>query len=621
FIDNEIDLFDLLHYNDMMGANHGCIYYSLSLSAKDLQFKETALPGLMQKGFADIPLTVQSFASKTLGKVDDKTTKNLIEQVQYFYDHILCLREWLESLYCTSDKFRFGQCSFTEFEIEINGEQIELVIHKNEEKKTKEVNIYDWSDCNDDNNSSADNNASIVNMYAWDNVQVGDEFTYICQEGVSAMSNATQYIVLGEYIDFTNEKELNNNKIRNGWNIIDLLKADDEIEQNQLCEVFSKSCTFWKKKIKYAKEQIDLFIAMLNKAHKSIWALAITHSFDQMTVFPVLPNLVHLTIEDININSCFNSINMKGLMPQLKTLAVYELSMGPCMYCNWEQVLKAAEECDFNDANDSLLASFSNSSSWIKQKQNCSQIKFLNHLLSSCPNLLALDFRFDKTDLEGVLEIPSTLEWLKICENVDLSSPFAIPLDSNSFVRIDLSQCKRINGLSLILFCFIIQKKFIIKKKDVRSSIIKWPTDTILKIGWLKIDNQRDIAYWDNLLSSPIRHCDVQICAARPRMAIYDLTSNGSIFPPAERFFFTEATIAEQPGIQYRDAEKFLQKQKGIIFETDFEDNDSDNGKDIQRPTLFFQNIVEAMGIDNAKMEEYRKWFDIGEADWILNLY
>ncbi|ETN97318.1 hypothetical protein RFI_40213, partial [Reticulomyxa filosa] len=188
-----------------------------------------------------------------LGKVDDKTAKNLIEQVQYFYDHILCLREWLESLYRTSDNFRFGQCSFTEFEIEINGKQIELVIHKSEEKKTKEVEICDWSDCNDDNNSPADDNyddnASVVNMYAWDNVQVGDEFTYICQEGVSAMSNATQYIVLGEYIDFTNEKELNNNKIRNGWNIIDLLKADDEIEQNQLCEVFSKSCTFWKKKI------------------------------------------------------------------------------------------------------------------------------------------------------------------------------------------------------------------------------------------------------------------------------------------------------------------------------------------------------------------------------------
>ncbi|ETO01682.1 hypothetical protein RFI_35758, partial [Reticulomyxa filosa] len=159
-------------------------------------------------------------------------------------------------------------------------------------------------------------------------------------------------------------------------------------------------------------------------------------------------------------------------------------------------------------------------------------------------------------------------------------------------------QCKRINGLSLILFY-------------VSSSIIKWPTDTILKIGWLKIDNQRDIEYWDNLLSSPIRHCDVQICAVRPRMAIYDLTSSGSIFPLTESFLFAKETIAEKRGIQYRDAEKFLQKQKGIVFETDFEDNDSDNGKDIQRPTLFFQNIVEAMGIDNAKMEEYRKWFDI----------
>ncbi|ETN99185.1 hypothetical protein RFI_38297 [Reticulomyxa filosa] len=93
-------------------------------------------------------------------------------------------------------------------------------------------------------------------------------------------------------------------------------------------------------------------------------------------------------------------------------------------------------------------------------------------------------------------------------------------------------------------------------------------------------------------------------------MAIYDLTSNGSIFPPTKRFLFTKAIIAKQPGIQYRDAEQLLQKQKGIVFETDFEDNDSDNDNnndsdnDIQRSTLFFQNIVEAMGIDNAKMEE-----------------
>ncbi|ETO19549.1 hypothetical protein RFI_17682 [Reticulomyxa filosa] len=45
FIENEKDLIErwnLLDYNDMMGANHGCICYSLSLSAKDLQFKETS---------------------------------------------------------------------------------------------------------------------------------------------------------------------------------------------------------------------------------------------------------------------------------------------------------------------------------------------------------------------------------------------------------------------------------------------------------------------------------------------------------------------------------------------------------------------------------------------------
>ncbi|ETN99994.1 hypothetical protein RFI_37464, partial [Reticulomyxa filosa] len=260
------------------------------------------------------------------------------------------------------------------------------------------------------------------------------EFVYICREGQSAMSNATQYIISSEFIDFTNEDQRTNNEDGNGWNIINLLNADDEIEKNQLSAIFSKSILFWKEKMKYAKEQVDLFISMLNKAHKSIRALTISDAFDQITVFPVLPNLVHLNLSNIKISSCFKSIDVKGLMPQLKTLKVENLSKEP--YHNWKQILEAPEMCDFDDDNDSL---------WI-----FSEIEFLNSLILSCPNLLALYYISGQSNSEEMLKIPSTLEWLVIDEH-NWGGPYHI--------KLDLTQCKRINGLGLIFFLNLYKKK------------------------------------------------------------------------------------------------------------------------------------------------------------------
>ncbi|ETO08650.1 hypothetical protein RFI_28737, partial [Reticulomyxa filosa] len=568
----------------------------------------------------------------------DITFDDSIVQVQYFYDHILCLRKWLESLYDNFYKVRFGQDSFTNFEIEINEGKAALVICKDEKEnanKAKEThNNFIWGPGSDDDDDDDDDNDfvsdSVVDMYTWDNVQVGDEFAHICQEGQSAMSNATQYIVLGEYVELTNEEKEHtqrtnekesNNKASNGWNIIDLLKADDEVEKNQLCEVFSKGCLLWKEKIviylfyffffqlkrnkiKHAKRQLDLFIAMLNKAHKSIRELTITHAFDQMTIFPVLPNLIHLHLKDISISSCFESIDMKELMPQLKTLNVKNLSMTSCMYCNWKQRIEEAETCNSND-NDSLMTSVPPLSPRLQQNQNCSGIKFLNHLLLSCPNLLAL-YYYGTDENSDILEIPSTLEWLLIYSMPWWGGPLPIQLD--------LSRCKRINGLSWT------------------PSFVKWPTETMLKIGWLKIERQEDIKYWDDLLSLPTKPCDVKLCALRSTMNIYDLTSDNSIFPHQSRFT-SKQTIAKKPGINYRDAERFL--QYNTIDAVDF-NNTKKLGKKlieyedepyfekgnviIERPILFFQNIVKAMGTDNNKVDEYQRWFDIGEASWIFNL-
>ncbi|ETO30325.1 hypothetical protein RFI_06790 [Reticulomyxa filosa] len=494
--------------------------------------------------------------NKQFGYVDDAEIRfqQSVEQIQYFYDHILCIREWLESLFGSSENFKFGHSNSTSFQIIIVKKQVPLKVHEND-------------------------------TYKRNSLQVGDEFLYICKEGQLAMSNATQYIVFGELIDFTdenqNEKEISNNKSGNGWNIIDLLRKNNEIEEQQLSAIIPNIFLFWKKKIKYAKEQIDLFIAMLDKARKSIQSLAVTNTFDQLIIFPILPNLIHLRLKHIKIGSCFNSINVKGLMPQLKTLTVEKLLIKSCTYCNWQQTLEAAGSCDFNHNNDSLSisSSFPSFDPQQKQQQDISEIKFLNYLLLSCPNLLAFSYIAVKINPEDTLKIPSTVEWLRIEGQ-----------KSELCVQLDLSQCKCINGFSWE-YCFI-----------------KWPTETVLKIGWLK-NNNGDISYWDNLLSSN-KCCNVQLCVLLVDHIIFDFTSDNSLFSqsPFADIKRLKQTVAKRSGIGYDNVDLLFSKDEGITVPNSLQ-------------KLMFQKIAEIMGIHSAKVKEYQKWFNIEEAYWIFNLF
>ncbi|ETO19784.1 hypothetical protein RFI_17446, partial [Reticulomyxa filosa] len=157
-------------------------------------------------------IEIDSSTTDDIIEFDNQTTSEFahIERVEYFYESILYLREWLESLYGTSGKFQFGQRSFTKFEIEINGGKITRVIHKDENEKPKKDNRnsdtdwilsssnYNYSNNNDncgwsfgssnnnncdwpfsssicsDNNDDNDNIS--FDMYTWDDVQMGDEF-------------------------------------------------------------------------------------------------------------------------------------------------------------------------------------------------------------------------------------------------------------------------------------------------------------------------------------------------------------------------------------------------------------------------------------------------------------
>ncbi|ETO31365.1 hypothetical protein RFI_05755 [Reticulomyxa filosa] len=157
----------------------------------------------------------------------------------------------------------------------------------------------------------------------------------------------------------------------------------------------------------------------------------------------------------------------------------------------------------------------------------------------------------------------------------------------------------------------------------------------MLKIGWLQIGSQT-IAYWNDLLFSPTKPCNVQLCAVPESNTIHDLTSNNSIFSVTtpSHFAHFRQTIAEKPGVCYKDFEQLLKYPRNVDIVplmADFENPEDEqfrysNNNNWHNPKkidimLFFQKVVEIMEIDNTKVEEYKKWFDIDEADWILDLF
>ncbi|ETO10794.1 hypothetical protein RFI_26581, partial [Reticulomyxa filosa] len=314
----------------------------------------------------------------------------------------------------------------------------------------------------------------------WDIVQFGDEFTNICQQGVLAMSNATKYIIFGQLIDFTIEQqrqeqeqgqeqeqkpeqgqdqEQKQNKIKNKN------KSKQKTKEKQLLDCLfvyfaSGLCKQCKKKLiirkqrkqGQAEEQIALFMAMTDKAYKSIRSLTVTHAFDQLITFPVLPNLVHLALSHVKINACFKSINIKEMMPQLKTLDIENISTTTRDYCNWKKLL----EVDMDDEAAFSLIQCS-TSTHIPQNEKYFEIEFVNHLLRSCPNLLAFRYAFINAPTRTievpstrVIEIPPTLEWVIMEQTNDTF------WNSETYLQIDLSRCKRISGLQLSLLSFLI---------------------------------------------------------------------------------------------------------------------------------------------------------------------
>ncbi|ETO04587.1 hypothetical protein RFI_32811 [Reticulomyxa filosa] len=74
----------------------------------------------------------------------------------------------------------------------------------------------------DDNDKTTDANNSHTYLLPFNFYH--DEFVQICREEMNSLSNAIQYIVFGQFVNFSIESKGTN---ANGWNIYDILRNDD----------------------------------------------------------------------------------------------------------------------------------------------------------------------------------------------------------------------------------------------------------------------------------------------------------------------------------------------------------------------------------------------------------
>ncbi|ETO29609.1 hypothetical protein RFI_07512 [Reticulomyxa filosa] len=175
-----------------------------------------------------------------LGIIPAVNTRSIFEKTQYLYDHVLCLRMLIEdSMQQFSDEYNRVLCLKMSIEKSIKNvnsksydENIKITNTIDDENELRQMTGFILGKENDEkeNDSQEDNIRYEIN---WCNIQIGDEFSQICIEGIDSLSNATRHIVFGQLVDFSIENENQNQNERiheinvEGWNIYNILKSDD----------------------------------------------------------------------------------------------------------------------------------------------------------------------------------------------------------------------------------------------------------------------------------------------------------------------------------------------------------------------------------------------------------
>ncbi|ETO34981.1 hypothetical protein RFI_02092 [Reticulomyxa filosa] len=164
-------------------------------------------------------------------------------KIQYLYDHVLCVREVIEHL--SRDRDEFGAYPFCECN-SMTGFVVSAWIHQ-------EQKMDDYDNGGHDHESS-----KLICDIAWNCVQLGDEFSRICREGMDSIRNAQKYIVFCYQIDFSkttsNFEEASNANtcdVTNDFPMLDILRMHDKNEEKEHILSKEKQLLRWKEKMDF----------------------------------------------------------------------------------------------------------------------------------------------------------------------------------------------------------------------------------------------------------------------------------------------------------------------------------------------------------------------------------
>ncbi|ETO06093.1 hypothetical protein RFI_31303, partial [Reticulomyxa filosa] len=435
----------------------------------------------------------------------------------------------------------------------------------------------------------------------WHNVQIGDEFVQICREGMDSLSNAMQYIVFGQFVDFSIESKGTN---ANGWNIYDILRNDDTNKKKELTSLFEVNLANWKQNIRETKKGSNGMSEIIRKGCDCIRSLTIKLAMPnyKMSAYPSFSNLFHLELNGLIFSQNAYWINSTK-MPCLRYVSVVDIIFNDANTnaLELEYAFDHLETSIIDESNVEHKHEINSMEIDHKFTDGNEEIRFINFIFNACPNLLAFFCQFTTSNrhigCEGALHIPSHLEWLSVRN-----------LPNNKLV--DLSQCKKLSGVNFYSYvhsihiytyiCLCNNHKQI-KTLCVEPSSVRWPNQKSQAIGCLAIEkshqyaNNETFGLWTAFVSSR-ENWHSQLYLPENQNILYDFSPEQSLIPSTST---SEYVINERPGLHIDEAIT-------LWFSDTYTSQEQ-----MQKEIIFWKTVNE------TNLKEYQNWFEIGQGMWI----
>ncbi|ETO32959.1 hypothetical protein RFI_04149 [Reticulomyxa filosa] len=540
----------------------------------------------------------------------------LAREIQHLYDHVLCVREFIENL-CSKVGSQFCQCRVpTGFVIHSDSE---LDSDSDSDFKTNH-SISPLLESLEMNTADRGPDASPSRHDYCSNVSIGPEFSTLCRKGAQSMTNATKYIFYCQQIDFA---KLVPSPLRYDDQGLNLLELVLRRHRQAYVRNLERKLEEWKhemKMVSVAKSQIS---ETISKGQKSIRALEIRSTFPMyvMHELPTLNNLFYLHLDGAKVPKASYQWFNATKFPNLRALAVNDLFFSSAQDIDSDALEEFIEKATIYDdihrlldispvpSTDNRVYAISSAAASDRDR-----VRFVNTILFGCPNLLSLVFvnsnihsTLSVSDDSTSLQIPSSIEWL-----------YVDSLARN--YQIDLSQCKAIAGLHLI---------------NISSRSLKWPSPLkLLKIGCLCVDEQLSLSDessldyygWPEFLQKNNHfRFDVQLYLHKDNRSsmLFDMSEDSSIipvFPERLRNSLDERIVPKFTGrheLEQLKRSVFLDRITALWGNDNMSVASFSDFEYKHEFKILFKKIVEIMKIKKRRLLEYEEWFDINVGKWI----